>query len=569
MQKTLKEYPSLILNAFKRFPAASAFAIVTSFALIFSLDFINSKNPWLQFWFMVYPVVAMFISLTTSLIQEYKKNNSDKPQRITGIAWLVISVALLPIISIFASDGFAHGKSFIASALALYITAFMGPFVIPFFKQKNDNAFWIFLHKNMVALCTAVVVTIFLTIAIEILIVFFVMLLGINTYDLNVYAFIFCIATVLPILYFTNIPTIDECIEKTPLESEFATSKFRFLFSPIFTLSILLFYIYIVKFIVQWELPHGMISYLVSVSMFFMIATITEMYPAHLKTTATIEKKLLKIFPIFCIPLVVLMSISILRRISDYGISENRIYVIVLNIYFYIVIAILLIDKIKCKSRYLACILGIGFLILTIGPLSASNITYHVWSNGIKTAIEKEGFSNLPLSKEETKIFLTALQKKDDHKSALTLSRISFFEQYSTKNLGKFFFTDDVLDFDKIRDEAKGKVRPKSPTTLHSVNIYGHVDDIFEIPKNTSKVIPLNMHFDKDDFKVQNDSLFFQVKVKRLDKTFQFAEPITDNPTSFSTNGAILIIKQFFLLVRDTNGEISSDFTLKGFLFVE
>ena len=125
------------------------------------------------------------------------------------------------------------------------------------------------------------------------------------------------------------------------------------------------------------------------------------------------------------------------------------------------------------------------------------------------------------------------------------------------------------MDFDKIRDEAKGKVRPKSPTTLHSVNIYGHVDDIFEIPKNTSKVIPLNMHFDKDDFKVQNDSLFFQVKVKRLDKTFQFAEPITDNPTSFSTNGAILIIKQFFLLVRDTNGEISSDFTLKGFLFME
>lgn len=80
MQKTLKEYPSLILNAFKRFPVASAFAIVTSFALIFSLDFINGKNPWLQFWFMVYPVAAMLISLTTSLIQESRKNTRGSLQ---------------------------------------------------------------------------------------------------------------------------------------------------------------------------------------------------------------------------------------------------------------------------------------------------------------------------------------------------------------------------------------------------------------------------------------------------------------------------------------------------------
>ena len=39
MQKTLKEYPSLVLNTFKRFPLAIAFAILSSIAIIF--DFVE------------------------------------------------------------------------------------------------------------------------------------------------------------------------------------------------------------------------------------------------------------------------------------------------------------------------------------------------------------------------------------------------------------------------------------------------------------------------------------------------------------------------------------------------
>ena len=103
MLKSLKEYPNLILNAFKRFPLAIAFAFLTSVAFIFILNLKNFSKVFhinavlyqiLDFWLLIYPVAAMLIALATSLIQESRKSTRKMPQILTSVSWLVISVTL-------------------------------------------------------------------------------------------------------------------------------------------------------------------------------------------------------------------------------------------------------------------------------------------------------------------------------------------------------------------------------------------------------------------------------------------------------------------------------------------
>jgi hypothetical protein len=163
-----------------------------------------------------------------------------------------------------------------------------------------------------------------------------------------------------------GIPAIEECHSETPALNKFATSTIRFLFVPVLSLAILLFYAYIVKFVVLWDMPQGMVSYFVSGFMIYMLALVTVLYPTRLAPGSTFEKKLLKVFPAACIPLVAMMSVGLIRRISDYGISMERIFAVTINIYFYVIIAVFLVDKIKCKSRYIAIVFQMAILLFTI-----------------------------------------------------------------------------------------------------------------------------------------------------------------------------------------------------------
>ena len=285
-----------------------------------------------------------------------------------------------------------------ATYIFFYTTAFLSIFIGPFFKQKNENGFWVFMTKTVKAFVIAVAITFVLHMAINLLLFGFSALFDIKIAARPyMYATIICSCTAFPILFFSGIPSIDDCLEEVPVLNKFTTSTTRFLHIPVLSLYILLLYAYIVKAILQWEMPKGMVSFLVSASMIIMLSLVTLMYPTRLNPTASFEKKLLKIFPAACIPLVILMSVGLLRRISDYGISEGRLSVVAINIFFYIIIAILLAPKIICKSRYIAIVFCAMFLIVTNGPLSVFNITHRVWMGSIKTALAEQGFSEFPL----------------------------------------------------------------------------------------------------------------------------------------------------------------------------
>ena len=146
-----KKYPSQISSAFRRFPVASALALFTFFALVYSTEHteIFERLAGMRFlaWLGIYPVAAMLISLTTSLVQESLKSESKLPQAISGAAWLALSIILAFGITSSVAMQFsllAHYSSltyyFIASTALVYVTATLSIFIAPFWKNKDENA---------------------------------------------------------------------------------------------------------------------------------------------------------------------------------------------------------------------------------------------------------------------------------------------------------------------------------------------------------------------------------------------------------------------------------------------
>lgn len=527
-----KKYPSQVSSAFRRFPVASALAFFTFFALVYSTEHteIFERLAGMRFlaWLGIYPVAAMLISLTTSLVQESLKNESKLPQAISGAAWLALSIILAFGITSSVAMQFsllAHYSMltyyFIASTALVYVTATLALFIAPFWKNKDENAFWIFLFRNLKALVVGALIATLLLASVEALVFCFGALFE-HEFDEKVYFYIFYFSasTVFPILYFSGIPSIEECHSETPALNKFATSTIRFLFVPVLSLAILLFYAYIVKFVVLWDMPQGMVSYFVSGFMIYMLALVTVLYPTRLAPGNTFEKKLLKVFPAACIPLVAMMSVGLIRRISDYGISAERIYAATINIYFYVIITVFLIDKVKCKSRYIAVIFCALFFVITDTPLSAYSISQRVWMGSIREALAEAGYTEYPLSKEDARKFVIDLRKKDDKKSKLVASRMlelaeahnPEFTEYLPITGYDFAFTKDLAEDECCEDGSDST--GEEPFDQFEVSIEYPEKAVLQVPRGTKGAVAIDHYFNNDEFEFLGDTLTFRISLK-------------------------------------------------------
>ena len=566
----IKKYPSQISTAFKRFPPAAAFAIFMTIAFIYVYESGHLPTEYkFSHWLTIYPIAATMIALSVSLVQESRKKFSVLPHIIAGTIWLAISIALVLYSPKNSND---IGRTYVGTTyLFIYTTVFLSIFIAPFFKQKDENGFWVFLMKNAKAAVVATAISVVLLIAIDGLLFGFF-----NLFDIKVsarpfvYSAIISSCTIFPILFFSGIPSIDESLQEIPALNKFQTSTNKFLFLPVLSLYIILLYAYIAKIIIQWEMPKGMVSYLVSASMLLMLLRVTLMLPERINPKQSFESKLLKILPAACIPLVILMSVGIMRRISDYGISEDRYYITAINIFYYAIIAILLIDKIKCKSRFIAIVFCSMFLIATNGPLSAINVTHRVWMESIKTALTELGYTNFPLSKDETAEFARRIQDKSDHKTNIATSRLEILNSRHDKELAQYIPKGDAL----ILISRKSSTNKKVNEFLISAYINNSKNSYFEIPKNATQVNHFYKTFDKEDFEFRNDTLFFKFSPKKLDKTFNFfvtRQALESKDVRFlETEGAKIGVENLDLTLYKKEEKVKHNyFSIRGILFLE
>jgi len=586
----IKKYPSQISSAFKRFPVASALAIFTFFALVYDMEHVHFIDSAIGInalaWLGIYPIAAMLISLTTSLTQESLKSESRLPQAISGIAWFVLSIALAFGITT-KIPSLTH--YFVASCTLVYVTASLGIFVAPFWKDRDENAFWIFLFKSIKALVVGALVAALLFGSIAVLVFAFGTLFEYEFDDIIfLYIFYFCASVVFPILYFSGIPSIEECREEPPALNKFATSTIRFLFAPVLSLAILLFYAYIVKFILLWDMPQGMVSYFVSGFMLYMLALVTVLYPTRLAPGNTFEKKLLKVFPAACIPLVAMMSVGLIRRISDYGISAERIYALSINIFFYIIIAVFLIDKVKCKSRYIAVIFCAIFFVITDTPLSAYSISQRVWMGSIREALAEAGYTEFPLSMDDSREFIQELRKKDDANASLVVSRIKELASEADPNLGEYLSlaTYDNAFYTPLTEDTCCTA-DKEPFDSFEASIEYPSMAMLQVPPGTKGAVTIDYDFDDDEFEFTGDTLTFRLSLKEdsgcscnSDTTEACEETpvpvysftvdrqtlIQDSLKQVKTDGATFAISYLY---AEESSKSSKTLRLRGILFTE
>ena len=181
----------------------------------------------------------------------------------------------------------------------------------------------------------------------------------------------------------------------------------KWLFLPLLGVYLVTLYIYAIRILVQWKLPDGNVSILIAVSMALLLFVVYVLGPWSRKEEPEIWKDLIRVLPWLLIPLLVLMSVGIVRRISDYGFTVDRAYLALFNLWCYGVCLYLGLSGCR-KFRWIPLSFSLILLLASIGPWNVSRMVRKGMVKEVRVLV---GDAELPMTVSQMSQFEPSVSK--------------------------------------------------------------------------------------------------------------------------------------------------------------
>ena len=471
---------------------------------------------------------------------------------ITYVAWLAFCSITAYFIPFSIPNSIMLG-TLIATIIVVTAT-------LAFRHSKDDREFWRLIMGAIIAAVVAGIGAGIFFGGLQLLLIGVETLFGISFYsEITLDIIIVCYMFICPVVWLQMLPSLTPNDERTIKMPRFLGGLLHFLFMPLVGAYLITLYVYLFKIVFTWELPEGMVSYLVTALMAGTIAILFCLYPTRFEEGHRFDKLVARWLPILTLPLLILMTVGIVKRFSDYGVTMPRLYVLTFNLWCYGVCLWLL----RCKgSRVIWIPVSFATILLltSVGPQNYSNLA-KVWiKHDIRTALKGK---KLPLNERE----YDQLFKSKAPEMQRVLAQLSYISSYYNED-----DVSDILDstaYGRRYDYADADTVQTEDLSVYDDNF--HACDI----KSYATMVPVNI--DTATTTLKDGQLIVDIPLK----TQGFKQPVRmvipmktlrkmnrDNKASqpILYNGNALIVESLSLTL--TNNE-PSDFSFNGLLLLK
>ena len=386
---SIKSLLTQIGSIVKRFPfvVISAFLLTASFTYI-THQGLNFKDPYSFFWTKLSMCSALGLSLflATTLLseaKEYSLKGKILAQFIT-LAFILAYYFSIEKYENFNLDSFTRYSLYIIAAhLFVAFSAFTSSNQINGFWQFNKTLFLRFLLS---ALYTSVL---YGGIALAFWLIDELLHFKIE-YTKYLYIWYVLAGVLNTFIFLAGVPKDLSALENDISYPKGLKAFTQFVLLPLITLYLLILYVYFGKIIIHWNLPKGYVSYLIVSFSFMGILSLLLIYPLR----DTEENKWTKIFSkwfyVALYPLIILLGISIYQRIAEYGITENRYFILVLAAWLVIIASYFLLSK-KENIKIIPVTLFAIAILTSAGPWGAFSVSRHSQKNRLEKLLITNG----------------------------------------------------------------------------------------------------------------------------------------------------------------------------------
>lgn len=433
--------------SFKRFPIPLLFAVLVVGILIFTnhLDF--RQEDTIEIYSRVAMVLALGIPLSLSLNVFFEGNaNIKNYTQILAYAGMAVLLILYYILFLKNVEMVSMTR-YVAYSIALYLLFS----IIPYFGRKKNYELYV------IKLCTRFVITYLYSVILYAGLV--AILATINLlFNAEISSKFFAdmafivVGVFAPAFFLADVPRKRE---ETSFESypKVLSILLQFIIIPLLFVYTIILYSYFGKIIVTRHLPQGIIGNLVL--WYSIVSTIVLFLIYPLRKVSSWIKTFIAIFPKAIIPLLGMMFVAIGIRVSDYGITENRYFVLVVGAWVTWVMIYYAVKK-DVINIFLSTSLAIIAFLSVIGPWSAYSISQISQNKRFEQIVRRyEMIDQTGSIKSPKKEFVESDKKKIS-------GIIIYFNQYhnleNIKYLPVNFETSDMkslFGFDLI-DEGQG-----------------------------------------------------------------------------------------------------------------
>lgn len=508
----------------------------------------------LEFFIAYYfPAAALLITAFTL----DREANPTKPLNrfiapLIYVAWLAFCSITAYFIPFSISNNIMLG-TLIATIIVVTAT-------LAFRHSKDDREFWRLIMGAIIAAVVAGIGAGIFFGGLQLLLIGVETLFGISFYsEITLDIIIVCSMFICPVVWLQMLPSLTPNDERTIKMPRFLGGLLHFLFMPLVGAYLITLYVYLFKIVFTWELPEGMVSYLVTALMAGTIAILFCLYPTRFEEGHRFDKLVARWLPILTLPLLILMTVGIVRRFSDYGLTMPRLYVLTFNIWCYGVCLWL----VKCKgSRVIWIPVSFATILLltSVGPQNYSNLA-KVWiKHDIRTALKGK---KLPLNERE----YDQLFKSKAPEMQRVLAQLSYISSYYNED-----DVSDILDstaYGRRYDYADADTVQTEDLSVYDDNF--HACDI----KSYATMVPVNI--DTATTTLKDGQLIVDIPLK----TQGFKQPVRmvipmktlrkmDNDNKASQpilyDGNALIVESLSLTLTDNK---PSDLSINGILLLK
>ena len=330
----------------------------------------------------------------------------------------------------------------------------------------------------------------------------------------------------------------------------------QYVLLPLVTIYLAILFGYIIKIVIAGELPKGLVSYLVLAFSVAGILSLLLVHPLINQAQNTWIKIYSKFFYLALLPLITLLFTAIFIRIIDYGITENRYFIMILAFWLLGITLFMLFSKVK-NIKVIPVSLMIIAVLSAFGPWSAFSVSqysqklrlenlfnkYQILNENGKISIansDKIAFSDgqeissiidylvenhgvESLSKFSEKSIMDSLQTSDRYGAAqkfMFLSGLKYYNSYDSDIQQKQHFNYSVYYNETVKNI-------KGYDYILSFNLYDSYPDSLQISTFfTVDSVKLDMYLLKasNTFHIlyNNDTVAFnlQALVKNLDSKY-------------------------------------------------
>lgn len=145
-----------------------------------------------------------------------------------------------------------------------------------------------------------------------------------------------------------------------------------YIIMPLSLVYILILYLYFIKILIARAIPRGIVSHLVLWYSIIVMGVLFFIRP--IKSENNYLKLYRRILPIIILPILIMMFISMGIRINQYGLTENRYFVVIMGIWI-VVTDLYIVFKEDYNSRLIPILLSITIFISMVGPLNSFYIS--------------------------------------------------------------------------------------------------------------------------------------------------------------------------------------------------